>query len=186
MDYSLKKWQYKDVIVEYGNGFESPAFADHSIGVITWNTDFDYLEDSIKNFILLHEYGHLMEGTMSEDIADNFAFENFKFTERESLRNSANTLIDVLKFNKAEDWQRLKKMLKRIAKADCIKNNKCQLKAKINSNFTGMKHNKEINFLKKNIHTEALKQLSKKELNEAAKNLYAYRQKAQRLKFYKR
>jgi len=106
---------------------KSPAKLLVSSGVIVLNDWFKDLEQHEQKFILKHEEGHYVLNTDSELLADEYAFNQLKNQEFQSLKNIISTLFKNLSLHNLEHQKRIKNMTINIAFFDAFFNNNKKL-----------------------------------------------------------
>ena len=85
----------------------TPASCRPSTGEVFVNRHFwNSLPKEHKFFVLLHEWGHIQARTRNEKTADQYAFEEYA-KRGYSLKASVRVLCRLLRFDKAEDYQRI-------------------------------------------------------------------------------
>ena len=88
------------MIITYSDSIDlgkTPARVNRLTGEIFLNMDiWETLPEAYQNFILAHEEGHYYAQTTNELLADHYAFMKMAGKESESLKNSVNTILDIL------------------------------------------------------------------------------------------
>lgn len=84
-------------VVPTGTLGDCPAAVDRSRGILYVNPRvMGRLTPFQRRFVLLHEEGHWRLGTSSEEEADAYAFDRLAGTEHRSLRQSVESLEEIL------------------------------------------------------------------------------------------
>lgn len=105
-------------IVKVRLPLNTPAIVDRKTGVCYVNLNtFEKLSFPEKMFVLLHEAGHVTLQTTNEIDADNWAFTQYANLGY-PLSESIYSLSKILKFNKQNDYDRLKAQFERAFKYD--------------------------------------------------------------------
>lgn len=98
----------------------SPARVNRKTGIVLIaKNKWQILKPEEKKFILQHEAGHYNLNTTSEILADNYAFDHFFGTEKESLRKTINIIKNTLDTeNNISHRKRLINIMVRALKTD--------------------------------------------------------------------
>lgn len=132
----------------------SPAIVNRATGVMYINLSvWSTLPAESRLFIMLHEAGHATLQTMSEHEADQWAFDQYAKLGY-PLTSSVYALSRVLKFNKAEDYERLQNQLIRAAEFDFYTNHNEKVKNMLTPGI--MKGNNELLFTQNNTKVKKL------------------------------